>query len=388
MGSVGRLALAGLILSVAVLVIVISVVNGFERELRARVLALLPHVTVTLPQALPADELAALSAGDIEGAIGLAPFIERMVLLAAGDELVSASAVGVQPERYGQVSDIGRFTGSGDLATLKAGEFGVILGAGVAAALGVAPGDNVRMILPAAGVSAIGTVPRQRRMVVVDIFDSESILDDQQVYVHLATGQRLFRSVAPEGLHVRLSDLFALGPTVDAAYERFGERTRVNTWTQRYGPLYQAIAVQKLTMFVLLSFLIAVAAFNLISGLVMIVEQRKQDVAVLATLGFDSRGLMLLFVTLGSAIALSGILSGVLGGALVASALPHLFSGVTNQFNLDLMSQYFIAYLPVDVRLSDLATISSVAFVLALLATVFPAYRATRILPSRVLAHE
>ncbi|MEQ8692741.1 MAG: FtsX-like permease family protein, partial [Pseudomonadales bacterium] len=166
------------------------------------------------------------------------------------------------------------------------------------------------------------------------------------------------------------------------------EQVRVRTWMDRYGSLYQAIAVQKLTMFFLLLFLVAVAAFNLVSGLVMIVEQRKADIAVLMTLGLDARGVLLVFINLGVVMAVLGIGLGLTAGGVLAMLLPGLFSSLSELFSAQLMSQYFINYLPSEVRPLDLVVIGGISFLLAGLATLFPAWRATRVLPSEVLNHE
>lgn len=384
LSSVGRLALAGLILSVAVLVVVISVVNGFERELRERLLALLPHVAVSTPNGISEREVERLR----DASVKAASYVQGTVLIARGERLVSATATGIDPAEYAQVSDVARFTGAGTLDGLSPDRFEVVLGAELARRLGVVPGEQVRVILPVGGATAAGLIPRQRTFEVSDILLSESQLDGQYAFVHIAIATRLFRTRQPHGVHIRAPDVFDLSPTIDAVYATLGEQARVTSWAQKYGPLYQAIAVQKVTMFVLLSFLVAVAAFNLISGLVMIVEQRKQDVAILGTLGYGQSGILILFLVLGMTIASVGICVGVALGAALAMALPHLFLAANDAFSLNLMSQYFIAYLPVDVRWPDLLVIVATAFGLAALATLFPAMRATRILPGRVLAHE
>jgi len=204
----------------------------------------------------------------------------------------------------------------------------------------------------------------------------------------VSTAKLLFRTENQISVHIRLADLFAISPAIDAIQLALGDRVHIQTWKNSYGTLYQAIAVQKLTMLVLLSFLVGVAAFNLISGLIMIVEQRREDVAILSTFGLQSGSVLTVFVVLGSVLALGGIMLGILTGVAVANLLPYLFTTLSERFELELMSQYFISYLPVDVRFGDLLTISLTALVLALIATIIPARRATKLIPSRVLAHE
>jgi len=382
--SVGRLALLGLMISVAVLVIVVSVVNGFEREMRERIMAVLP--TIKLYDVDIDDSWdALLGQGGIRG---VAPVIEESVLLSAGGKLKAAVATGIEADTYPRVSRLGEFTTNGDLDALVEAKFGVIIGAGLAQELGVGIGDKVRVVIPLNSMSAAGPVPRQKNMRIVDLFASDSQLDRSAVFMSVSTAKLLFRTENQISVHIRLADLFAISPAIDAIQLALGDRVHIQTWKNSYGTLYQAIAVQKLTMLVLLSFLVGVAAFNLISGLIMIVEQRREDVAILSTFGLQSGSVLTVFVVLGSVLALGGIMLGILTGVAVANLLPYLFTTLSERFELELMSQYFISYLPVDVRFGDLLTISLTALVLALIATIIPARRATKLIPSRVLAHE
>ena len=388
---VSRLALLGLILSVAVLVIVLSIVNGFERELRDRVLGVLPHITAQVPAGLQTSQWQVLVADrSFTGITALAPYISGTALLAANNKIQGINLTGIDPATYTQVTDVVRYTRSQGFAALQTTPYGVVLGARLASTLGLEVGDRVLVVLPVGAVTPAGALPRQRRFQVVDIFDSQSQLDGQLALITLNSAQKMFRTAGRvHGLQGRLDDLFLTQEAQVGLQDELADaRVRVRTWMNTHGNLYQAIAVQKMTMFVLLSFLVAVAAFNLVSGLMMIVEQRKNDVAVLRTLGADSRMIMMLFCTLGLLLAMSGIALGVLFGTAVALGLPGFYAFATQWFGLDLMSQYFIAYLPVDVRFEDLLQVALAAFLLTLLATLYPAWRATRLLPSRVLAHE
>ena len=371
--------------------VVLSVVNGFERELRERILGVLPHIA--------AESYAGLSAADVQGLLdaaphdglaALAPYVSGTVLLVAGDVIQGALVTGVDSQRYGAVTDIPLYTRAKTLQTLDETRYGIILGAKLAKQLDLATGDQVLVVLPVGAVTPAGAIPRQRRFTVVDTFDSNSLLDGQQALISLQSAQKLFRIGAQvHGVQGRLTDLFETEPARMALYRELGEdKVRVRSWMTTQGNLYQAIAVQKLTMFILLSFLVAVAAFNLVSGLMMIVEQRKSDVAILRTLGSGSAAVLWLFCTLGVLLSLSGILLGLGVGSALALALPNIYSGVSNAFGLNLMSQYFIGYLPVDVRFADLLQVGVAALVLTLFATLYPAWRAGRLLPSQVLAHE
>lgn len=388
---VSRLALLGLILSVAVLVVVLSVVNGFERELRQRVLAVLPQISATSFDGLAEDDVANLLEAELpEGLTGLSPFVSGTVLFAANNKIAGATLTGVDANRYFTVSDMPTYTTRGNLEGLKTERYGVILGGRLAQQLDLKSGDKVLLVLPVGAVTPAGAVPRQRRFSVVDVFDSQSQIDSQSAFVSLDTAQRLFRTGnRVHGVQGRLADLFDSSAAREFLYDRLGaDEVRVRTWMSTFGTLYQAIAVQKLTMFLLLSFLVAVAAFNLVSGLLMIVEQRRNDVAILRTLGSETGGVMLLFLLMGLVLAGFGIGLGLLIGAGIAASLPAIYATLSSAGDLDLMSQYIISYLPVDVRLADLLQIAGGALLLSIGASIYPAWRATRLLPSRVLAHE
>jgi len=388
---VSRLALFGLILSVTVLVIVISVVNGFERELRTRVLGVLPHMSIEGFTPLDRQEVSQfLDEMPLPGLSAAAAYVNGTVLVAAHGKIQGVGLTGITPAQYEGVTDLGQYTRSGSLNRLLDDRYGIVIGAKLSRALDIDVGDKVLIVLPVGAVTPAGAIPRQRHFNVVDIFDSQSQADGQTALINLSTAQRLFRTGRKvHGIHARLTDLFKIEAATTASYSAFGERrVRIRSWQATYGNLYQAIAVQKLTMFVLLSFLVAVAAFNLVSGLMMIVEQRKHDIAVLRTLGEGSRGILLLFCILGGALSFSGISIGMLTGTIIALTLPALYAWASATFELNLMTQYFIAYLPVDVRWQDLMQICLAAFTLSLLATIYPAWRATRLAPSEVLAHE
>lgn len=390
---IGWVAVAGLALSVAVLVVVLSVVNGFERELRERVFGVLPHAGLWgdqpfVPSASLASEITAAP-----GVLSAAPIVQGTGLAIAGDQVQSLLLTGAEPAAYRQVSGMESFLGAGGATTLDAlqpGGFGVILGARLASRLGVGVGDPVRLMLPLGSLTLAGMLPRQKRFQVVALLRSGSELDGRAAFIHLADAQRLFRLGGKvHGYQLRLADLDAANALAAQAVRRLGEdRFFARTWQHSHGNLHQAIGAQKATLFVLLAFLVGVAAFNLVSTLVMTVEQRGADIAILKTLGAASAPLIGCFVMLGALIGAVGILVGIAVGMAVAGGLPSLFAWINDGFSLDLMSQYFISYLPVDIWPADLARIAAVSFALCVACTLYPAWRAARLLPSRVLAHE
>jgi lipoprotein-releasing system permease protein len=391
MSYVSKLALAGLVLSITVLVLVISIVNGFDRELRERVLALIPHISVSTAQGIPADH--SLSLSDLapeSGLESLAPYIQSTGLVAANGNIQGIEMTGIEAASYARISRVGDYLRAGTLARLEEQNFTMIIGAKLARQLDVGIGDDLILMLPNTQISVAGAVPRQRRFEVIDIFTSQSQLDGTGVFVSMHSAQLLLRMRGKiHGFQGRLTDLFA---TYDARQfllrAMATERVAVRSWISTHGNLYQAVAVQKVTMFILFSFLVAVAAFNLISGLMMMVEQRKSDIAVLKSMGADNTSLLKVFCCLGLLLGGGGTLLGLGLGVSLALFLPWLYAQLAGGFGLDLMSQYFISYLPVDVQIGDLLTVGGISMVLTLLASIYPALQATRLLPSRILANE
>lgn len=390
---IGWVAIAGLALSVAVLVVVLSVVNGFERELRERVFGVLPHAGLWGDQPFVPSTLQASQLTASPGVLGAVPIVQGSALAVAGDQVQSLLLTGAEPAAYRRVSGMEPFLEAAGTATLDAlepGGFGVILGARLAARLGVGVGDPVRLMLPLGSLTLAGMLPRQKRFQVVALLRSGSELDARAAFIQLADAQRLFRLGGQvHGYQLRLADLDAANALAGQAVRRLGEdRFFARTWQHSHGNLHRAIGAQKATLFVLLAFLVGVAAFNLVSTLIMTVEQRGADIAILKTMGAASAPLIGCFVLLGALIGGVGILIGVAFGTAVAAGLPAVFAWINNGMNLDLMSQYFISYLPVDIWPSDLARIATVSFILCVACTLYPAWRAARLLPSRVLAHE
>jgi lipoprotein-releasing system permease protein len=386
---ISLVAVSGLALSVAVLVIVVSVINGFERELEERVFGVLPHLSVYGRSPLPMDAADMHVLAQIPGVRGIAPFVQGAGLAAVSDRVSGVFIAGIDPARHSDVSAFARHLAPAG-ATLDADAYQLILGAGVARQLSVTAGDFVTLVLPAATVTPAGVFPRQKRFMVTGILRSQSEVDARAAYVHIADAQRLFRlGNLIHGYQLKLDDLFAADVVASSAVARLGrDRVIGQSWMRTHGNLYRAIGMQKSTMFVLLSFLVAVAAFNLISTLVMVVNQRSGDVAILRTLGSGTATIVGAFVLLGLMLGGLGILLGAAVGVAIALALPDVYAWTTDLLQLDLMNQYFVTYLPVQVLPADLTGILATALGLCVLSTLYPAWRAATLAPSRVLAHE
>ena len=413
---IGNVAVCGLALSIAVLVVVVSVINGFERELERRVFAVLPHLSLSgwEPVQVEAADIDALEALPVVDAA--VPFVQAVGLAAGTDRVQGMQLNGIVPETYGRVSELARFVESGNRQTgpgsgagihestrqggpaagarvlegLRPGGYKLILGARLAARLGVGPGDKVTLVVPMANITPAGAMVRQKRFEIAGLLRSESEFDNRAAFVHLQDAQRLLRlGEKVHGYQLRLRDFFAARQAAWDSLALLGhDRFAARTWMQTHGNLHHAIVVQKTTMFVLLAFLVGVAAFNLVSTLVMAVAQRGADVAILKTMGAATGSLVGSFIVLGTLIGGFGILAGLAAGAAGALALPALFAWIGESFAPDLMVRYFIHYLPVDVRIGDLIAIGVTAFVLCVASTAPPARRAAGLLPREVLAHE
>lgn len=383
-------AIAGLVLSVAVLVLVTSVMNGFERELQLRVLGVLPHLTVRGREPLTNWPDDARTLAKLPGVAGVAPLITGTGLLVANGRSTGVAFSGIDPARETSTSDLARYIQGGTLDGLTDGCFCVLLGRGVASRLGVAVGDAVTIVLPEASVSIVGLIPRQKKVKVVGIVDTQSELDQRSAYLHLRDAARLFRfGRGVEGLTVRLTNLFEASEVGVEAVDALGpDRVFASTWMRVHGNLYRAIEFQRAMMFLLLSLLVGVAAFNLVSALIMVVNQRRGDVAVLRTLGANTRTIVLSFLVLGAIIGCVGVGVGILLGSGAALVVQDGYRWLEHALDVHLMSQYFITYLPAEVRAADLTMVAAVALLLSLGSTLYPAYRAARLNPAEVLKHE
>lgn len=388
-GFVGRFALAGLVIGVSVLVIVLSVINGFQRELERNVLANLPQAKVEIFGGIRKEEVSLLSTLPDSGLTSMAPFIARSGLILGRDRILGISITGVEVESYQRVSSVFENLEVGVGASSPWSKFSIVLGARLAQKLAVMVGDKVTLLLPDDKASPTGALFRRKRFTVVDIFETATLQDTSHAYISLKDAKVLFREREAQGVHGKLENLFDPSMLWTFFNEHLGERAfNLTTWISSNGNLFRAIAVQKLTMFILLSFLIAVAAFNLVAGLMMIVEQRKSDIAILMSMGASSNFLKVLFCLIGLSLCLLGVFLGVSIGVLISLSLPWFYKFISDSFGLNLMSEYFITYLPVNIMGSDLTYILLVTMFIGLLSSLYPAHRAASLSPSQALSHE
>jgi lipoprotein-releasing system permease protein len=393
---ISLMSMVGVAIGVAVLIVVLSVMNGFEAELRSRILNVTSHATLTAFGAGVGDwrglREKALATGGVEG---VAPFVEGEALVIADREggFSSAATVrGVEPSLETGVSAIEGRMREGSLRDLVAGAYGVLLGAELAARLGVATGDRVVLAIAQGAVTPAGVVPRMRRFTVRGIFFSGMYeIDNSLALVHLGDSQRLFRlGQNVNGLRLAMQDPFRAPQVSRVTAEALGGGLYVEDWTQRQANFFRSIELTKRMMFFILLLVVAVAAFNIVSTLVMAVKDKQPDIAILRTFGARPSSVLAIFATQGTVIGLIGTLAGVALGALLSFNLESLVHGIERLLGTRFMdaSVYLMSDLPARVEAGDVALIAVTAFSLCCLSTLYPAWRAARTDPARALRHE
>ena len=396
-------AIGGLALGTAVLILVLSVVNGFERELRERVLAVLPQLLLFHAQTFDDWQADAAQLRGLPGVVGIAPLVGGPVLVATTGSVRAAQLSGIEPVSEGAVSVLGRFVTTQAIAgshtdgrqlvgleVLQPGAFRALVGAGLARHLGVEVGQSISVVMSEAAVTPLGVFPRQKRFVVVGLVNSGTEIDDQHVYVHLRDAQKLYRlGTHVHALRVRMTDLFAAPETALAARTALSPApVQSQDWTVTHGLLYQAILMQRTTMLLLLSLVIAVAAYNVVSSLVMVVTDKQREIAILRSLGLRRSRVTASFLVLGLIVGVIGVGVGDIVGLAAAYGVAPLVAALQKAFGLQLLAQYFIHYLPSEPRLADVLLVSVIGLTLTLLASLYPARRAARLVPTEILRHE
>ncbi len=382
-------SISGLVLGVAVLVLVLSVMNGFEQELRVRVLGVLPHGILYTEGGFADWRTAAGEFAAQPEVLASAPFAESSGLVVAGSEVAGVQFYGIDPAAEAGVSIIGDFIVSGSLASLTPASFHVAIGATLASKLDVTLGDKVTLVLPDVQLTLAGPLPRTRRFEVTAVFAVGSDADKAQLLVNIDDANRLRRVDRIDGIRLRFRDLFdADAVLAKIVRESDDPNLYAASWTRRHGNLYDAIQVQKSTMFLLLLTLVAVASFNVVSNLVMTVDDRRGDIAILRTLGASPRSILGIFIMHGAIVGAVGILLGVCLGVVLSLNLGELYSALDSRLHLGLMDEYFIHYLPSKVLLTDVITITLVSMLICLLATIYPAWRASEVHPVEALQYD
>jgi lipoprotein-releasing system permease protein len=388
-------SMLGIVLGVTALITVLSVMNGFEKELRERILGMASHITITRMSNDPLTDWAAVGEA-LEKSdpriVGIAPYVRKEVMLSAGSQVQGGLLRGVLPERDPAVSDVWQKMVYGELGDLRAGEFGIVLGIGLARKLSVSPGDKVTVVTPQASNTPAGILPRLKRFTVKGIFEvGMHEYDSALALIHLEDAQRLFRmDDGVTGLRLKLTDMFEAVPVRNALADALPGGYWISDWTMRHANLFRAVKIEKTMMFIILMLIVAVAAFNIVSTLVMVVTDKQADIAILRTLGSTPRSIMTIFIIQGMVIGIIGVLLGAAGGVLLALNLDTVVGWLEGMLGIQFMPAdiYYINTFPSELHWDDVFKISSIAFALSVLATLYPAWSASRTQPAEALRYE
>jgi lipoprotein-releasing system permease protein len=390
---ISTISMAGVAIGVAVLIVVLSVMNGFEREVRQRILSLTSHASISALSFRLSDwQDAAARVRSNPSVLAAAPFIEDQALLIAGDKSSGAVVTGVLPENERQVTIIADKVTAGSFDALKPGEFGIVLGDELAKALGVAMGGRVVIVTSLRTTTPAGVMPRMRAFNVVGLFAAGMYEYDRNLaYVHIADAARLYRMGDDvTGLRLKLADMLAAPLVVRELARDLGGGYYIDDWTRKHANFFRSIQLTKSALFIILLLVVGVAAFNIVSTLVMVVKDKRSDIAILRTVGASPRSILSIFLTQGVAIGMIGTLSGVLLGVLISLNLESLIHGLEALLGLHFLDArvYFITDLPTLIEWSDIVQISLTAFGLCCLSTLYPSWRAARTQPAQSLRHE
>jgi lipoprotein-releasing system permease protein len=390
---ISGVSMLGIALGVAALIIVLSVMNGFQKEVRDRMLGVVSHIEVFAPggQALPDVNLTMQQARTNPEVIGVAPFISGQALIARGDDMKGALVRGIDPAREPEVSDVATGAQSAVLAKLVPGAFDVVLGIELARNLGVEAGDKVTLVAPGGQVTPAGVVPRLKQMTVVGTFDSGHYeYDSSLVFVHWEDAAKLFRLEGPTGIRLKLKDLNDARRVADELSRTLSGDLLLRDWTRQNRTWFAAVQVEKRMMFIILTLIVAVAAFNLVSTLVMTVTDKRADIAILRTLGASPASIMGIFVVQGAMVGVLGTLAGLLLGLGVAFNIDVIVPALEQLFRASFLPKdiYLISRMPSDPQQSDIVPVAVIALVMAFVATLYPSWRASRVNPAEALRYE
>lgn len=386
---IALVSMIGLTLGVAVLITVLSVMNGFDRELKNRVLGMIPQATVSSTQILTDWPELAKKVEQHEHVTGAAPFTQLQGMLTAHGQVSGIMVTGIEPEYERKVSIIHQHMVEGSIDNLKKGEFGIVLGKQMTDALGLSLNDSITLVLPEATPSPAGVVPRFKRFTIVGIFSIGAEVDSMMGYIALNDASTLLRLPdGAQGVRMKLDDIFAAPTVANDIVSELPTNFYASDWTYTHGNLFSAIQMEKAMVSLLLFLIVLVAAFNIVSSLVMVVTDKKADIAILRTLGASPGTITRIFMVQGTVIGVIGTVSGAILGIIFASSISGFIAWLNNVLGLNLFDAYFINYLPSHLRWQDVVVIVSLSLILSFLATIYPALRAAKIQPAEALRYE
>ncbi len=390
---ISAISMLGITVAVAALILVLSVVNGFERELQSRLLAMTSHASIE-------DADGRLEnwrdwVGEAEEHIDVAaaaPFVNGQGLLDFGNRLSGVQITGIEPGLESRVSGVGDALTAGNLSSLEAGAFNIVLGIELAKALRASLGDKVTLTLAEGIVTPAGVLPRNKRFTVAGIYRIGMYEFDRRVaFVNIEDAQNLFRlGDDVTGIRLSVTDIYQAPQVVRKVAVDKGGGVLVSDWTRRHVNFFRSIQITKSILFVILLMVVAVAAFNIVSTLVMVVKDKQSDIAILRTVGATPSDILKIFITQGSVIGVLGTVGGVALGLLLSLNLENIVAFMEATFGIKFLAAdvYFISDLPADVRVADVLQVSVIALVLALLSTLYPAWRGARTLPAEALRYD
>jgi len=386
-------SMLGIALGVTALITVLSVMNGFEKELRDRILGMASHATVTTYAGRMADwQGLSQTLEEQSSIIAMAPYVQGESMLSQGKRVSGAIIRGVMPGMEGGVSDVVSHINSGDLTLLKAGEYSIILGSELAIVLGVGVGDSVTVVSPQVTIGPTGILPRLRRFTVAGVFEVGMFEYDRGVaLVHIKDAARLFSlDDNVTGLRLKLEDIYDAPRLARELSAQLPGGYRVEDWTRQHANFFRAVKTEKRVMFIILTLIVAVAAFNIVSTLIMVVTDKRSDIAILRTLGASPGSIMKIFIIQGVVIGVLGTALGVAGGLGLALNVETIVPAIESFFNVEFLAAdvYYISEVPSELHWKDVWVMASVSMGLSLLATLYPAWRAARTHPAEALRYE
>jgi lipoprotein-releasing system permease protein len=387
------ISIVGIVLGMTVLITVLSVMNGFQKEIRTRILGVASHVQISgADNQLANWEPVARQAAANPQVEATAPYVSAQGLLTYGSAVRGVFIRGVAPQLEARVSDVDQHMKRGSMNALRPGEFGIVLGVDLARALGAVLGDKVVLVAPQGQVTPAGILPRLKQFTVVGIFAVDHYeYDSGLALVHIEDAQKLFRfGDAVSGVRLKLKDLFQSTAVARQLSREMGPDLYISDWTMQHANFFRAVQIEKRMMFLIVFLIIAVAAFNIISSLVMAVKDKQSDIAILRTLGAEPRSIMKIFMVQGAVIGIFGTALGLLGGISLAMNVDVVVPFIENVFGFKFLAKdvYYISELPTDLHASDVVITGVVSLVLSLLATIYPSYRAAKINPAEALRYE
>ena len=379
-------------LGVMALIIVLSVMNGFQTQVRDRMLSVIPHIQISSGTGPVSDwrSLAAVAEKNSE-VRGAAPFVEGQGLISTGDRVIGTMVEGVDPKEEVKASEVASTMPAGTLDSLTPGSFHAVIGSVLAARLGVAPGDKIALVVPQGTTTPAGMIPRVRTLTVSGIFTAGHFeYDLTMLFMNIEDAAALFRTGGPMGVRVRVADMQEAPAVAESLMKSLPPGYFARDWTVENKTWFAAVQVEKRMMSIILFLIVLVGAFGLVSTLVMTVTEKQSDIAILRTLGASPGSIMKIFMIQGAVIGVIGVASGVAIGLLIACNLGSIVSAIEAVFHVEFLPQsiYLISGMPSEPRASDIIPIAVFSLFLSLAATVYPSWRASRIRPAEALRYE